>query len=331
MPVLPKPDYRPPFPFTSGHMQTIYPTLFRRLPRTHPTPERLSTPDGDFLDIDWHMSSNAKTHRLAVISHGLEGHARKKYPLGMARHLTDHGWDVICLNFRCCSAEPNLLVRFYHSGVTDDLHTVIRHALSTKDYQHVGLIGFSMGGNQTLKYLGEAPDLVPEQVCAAIVFSVPCSLYDAVQVMSGWQNRGYMRYFMKGLREKIRIKAQRYPELIDLSGLEDMKTFEIFDDRYTAPLHGFSDGADYYQRCSSRQFLPMIRVSTLMVQALDDPFLPASCYPIEEAENNPNLYLEIPEFGGHVGFMGRWRESSYWSEKRASGFLESLLDSYQDS
>ncbi len=325
MPILPKPDYRPPFPFFSGHMQTIYPTLCRRTPLTHPVPERINTPDGDFLDIDWHKSSTGPVNRLAIISHGLEGNARRKNVLGMAHHLTECGWDAICLNFRCCSGEPNLLPRFYHSGVTDDLHTVIQHGLSTKDYQHVGLVGFSMGGNQTLKYLGEAPDLVPEQVRAAVVFSVPCSLAEAVEVMSGWQNRGYMRYFMQGLRKKIRIKAARFPDLIDPAGLEEIKTFEPFDDKYTAPLHGYRDAADYYQRCSSTQFLPMIRIPTLMVQALDDPFLPACCFPVDTAENSSSLYLEIPEFGGHVGFMGDWFDSCYWSEKRAAEFLNHLV------
>ncbi len=328
MPVLPKPHYRPPFPFTSGHLQTIYPTLFRRTPLTNPVRERLDTPDGDFLDIDWHKSGTGEVNRLAIISHGLEGNGRKKYPLGMARHLTEAGWDVICLNFRCCSGEPNLLPRFYHSGVTDDLHTVIEHGLSTKDYQDVALVGFSIGGNQTLKYLGQAPDLVPEQVRGAVVFSVPCSLADAVAVMSCWQNRGYMRYFMQGLREKIRMKAARFPDLIDPAGLEEMKTFEPFDDKYTAPLHGYRDAADYYQRCSSISFLPLIRIPTLMVQALDDPFLPASCYPVEMAENSSSLYLEIPEFGGHVGFMGGWGESAYWSEKRAAVFLNHLVNDH---
>jgi predicted alpha/beta-fold hydrolase len=320
---LPTPHYRPPFPFTSGHLQTIFPTLFRRTPPTQHQLERLSTPDGDFLDIDWHKSRSCSASRLAIVSHGLEGHARKKYPLGMARHLTGQGWDVICLNFRSCSGEPNLLPRFYHSGVTDDLHTVIKHGLSTNNYQHVGLIGFSMGGNQTLKYLGEAPDQVPDQVAGAVVFSVPCSLADAVDVMSGWQNRGYMHYFMRGLREKIRIKAERYPDMIDPAGLDDMQTFEPFDDKYTAPLHGFKGAADYYRRCSAKQFLPMIRIPSLMVQALDDPFLPTSCYPIETAEKSRYLSLEIPDFGGHVGFMGGWMESSYWSEKRAAAFLKS--------
>lgn len=284
----------------------------------------MSTPDGDFIDIDWHRSRQGGSDKLAVVSHGLEGHARKKYPLGMARHLSLHGWDVICLNFRCCSEEPNLLPRFYHSGVTDDLHQVLCHGLS-KHYQHAALIGFSMGGNQTLKYLGENPGLVPPQLRASVVFSVPCRLADAVAVMDRPSNRFYMHYFMKGLREKIREKAGRFPDLIDTGGLEQMLSFVPFDDKYTAPLHGFRDAADYYERCSAAQFLQSIRVPTLVVQALDDPFLPASCYPVAEAEQSEHLHLEMVNYGGHVGFMGSWLEQAYWSEKRALSFIESVL------
>lgn len=303
MPVLPTPRYRPPFPFTSGHLQTIYPTLFRKIPPTNPVRERLETADGDFIDIDWHYSRSGTATGLAVVSHGLEGHSRKKYPLGMARFLSQKGWDVICLNFRCCSGEPNRLPRFYHSGVTDDLHRVIYHGLS-KGYEQAVLVGFSMGGNQTLKYLGEEPGLVPDPVSAAATFSVPCRLADAVVVMNALANRPYMHYFMKGLKEKIREKATRFPNLIDTEGLDDMITFDVFDDKYTAPLHGFKDAADYYQRCSSAQFLSTIRIPTLVVQAQDDPFLSSSCYPHGAAGQNEHLFLEVPQFGGHVGFMG---------------------------
>ncbi len=325
MPVLPQPHYRPSFPFTNGHVQTIYPTLFRRLPVTTPERERLETPDGDFIDIDWHRSSNVSTNKLSIISHGLEGHSRKKYPLGMAKHLAEHGWDSICLNFRGCSGVPNRLPRLYHSGVTDDLHSVLLHSLSTGKYEKVALIGFSMGANQTLKYLGENPSIVPEQVRAAGVFSVPCMLADSVAVMNRLQNRVYMRYFMKGLAEKVRLKAEMFPDIVDPTGLERMRTFEPFDDKYTAPIHGFDSAADYYEKCSSKQFLDKVRVPTLMVQALDDPFLASSCYPVEIAEKNPFLFLETPKFGGHVGFIGDWKESCYWSEKRAADFLATMV------
>ena len=323
MPLLPVPVYRPPFPFTSGHLQTIYPTFCRRTPPTNPIRERLETPDGDFIDIDWHYSHATPCRGLAVVSHGLEGHSRKKYPLGMAHCLSLYGWDVICLNFRCCSGEPNRLPRFYHSGVTDDLHLVLCHGLQ-RGYERAALVGFSMGGNQTLKYLGENPSLVPAEVTAAVVFSVPCRLGDAVLVMDKLSNRPYMHYFMKGLREKIREKAARFPDLIDLDGLDQMITFAPFDNQYTAPLHGFKDADDYYQRCSSATVIGSIEVPALLVQAHDDPFLPASCYPVHEAEKSESFFLEITDFGGHVGFMGGWTAPHYWSELRALAFIEEM-------
>lgn len=324
MPILPTPEYRPPFPFTSGHMQTLYPTLFRRTPATNPVRERVETGDGDFIDLDWHSATTGDSSKLAIVSHGLEGNSRKKYPLGMAKALSENGWDVICLNFRGCSGEPNRLPRLYHSGVTDDLHRVICHGLN-KDYEAAALIGFSMGGNQTLKYLGENPDLVPDRVKGAAVFSVPCRLDDAAVVIGQSSNRPYMNYFMNGLKEKVREKALRFPDLINTDGLNEMKTFEPFDDKYTAPIHGFKDAADYYRRCSSAQFLDAIKIPALLVQAQDDPFLSSSCYPFDAADKNENLYLEMPEFGGHVGFMGSWLEKYYWSEKRALAFLEELI------
>jgi predicted alpha/beta-fold hydrolase len=290
----------------------------------HPVRERIETPDGDFLDLDWHRTPDCRG-KLAVVSHGLEGNSRKKYPLGMARVLNRAGWDVICFNFRCCSGEPNRKLRFYHSGVTDDLHTVLTHGLASGHYESAGLVGFSMGGNQTLKYLGEAPGKVPGQLRGAVVFSVPCQLGDAVEVMSKVQNRPYMRYFMNGLHQKIRVKAAMFPGKIDTEGLEKIMTFDEFDDRYTAPLHGFDNAADYYTRSSAARFLHYVQVPTLIVQALDDPFLSASCYPVEAARENQDLFLEVPDYGGHVGFMGSWRESDYWSEKRALEFLESVL------
>lgn len=322
MPVCPPPPYQPPFPFTNGHLQTLFPTLLRKLPPTSPQRQRIDTPDGDFLDIDWHLSGKAHGERVVIVSHGLEGNSRKKYPLGMARHLNSLGWDVVCLNFRGCSGEPNRLPRFYHSGVTDDLHTVLCHALATGGYRKAALIGFSMGGNQTLKYLGEDPAKVPAEVAAAVAFSVPCDLASSSRRLERFDNRLYMQYFMKGLREKVKIKAEMFPELLNTEGLAGMRTFIPFDDKYTAPIHGFRDAMDYYTRCASLQFLDAIKVPTLLVQAADDPFLPESCYPLVVAESSAYLHLEIPRYGGHVGFMQPGEV--YWSEERAAQFLEDI-------
>ncbi len=325
MPILPVPDYSPSFPFTSGHLQTLYPTLLRKTPPTQPQRQRIEIEDGDFLDIDWHYSNGVRGEKLAVISHGLEGNSRKKYMLGMASTFVDHGWDVICLNFRGCSGEINRLPRLYHSGVTDDLHTVLIHGLNSGGYHQAVLVGFSMGGNQTLKYLGETPEKVPGQVKGAVVFSVPVLLAESGELMNRLSNRIYMEYFMYGLREKIRLKAEMFPDIYDTEGLLKMKTFYPFDDKYTGPVHGFRGADDYYAKCSSRQFLDEIQIPTLLVQAKDDPFLPDSCYPYPEAEKNPNLFLEVPRHGGHVGFVNDRRDSTYWMEQRAVDFLAEFV------
>ncbi len=331
MPIIPTSRYLPSLPFRIGHIQTLYPTLFRATPQTHPQRQRLETDDGDFIDIDWHFHRQKKYgDKLAVVSHGLEGNSRKKYMLGMAAHLNSKGWDVICLNFRGCSGEMNSLPRLYHSGVTDDLHTVLTHGLTSGNYSYAALIGFSMGGNQTLKYLGEAPERVPEPVKKAAVFSVPVLLADSGEIMNHWTNRIYMEYFMRGLREKIRIKAKMFPDLYNTEGLRTMKSFVPFDDKYTGPIHGFKDAADYYGKCSSKQFLQEITVPTLLVQAQDDPFLPSSCYPHDDAAKNNSLFLEIPKYGGHVGFVNEPQQECFWMEQRAASFLDLSIAEAED-
>lgn len=325
MPVLPVPDYRPSLPFRFGNLATLYPPLFRLAPISAPEPERIELPDGDFLDFDWHRSRIGETRRLAVISHGLEGNSRKKYVLGMSRVMTEAGFDTACWSQRCCSGENNRLLHTYHSGKTDDIHSVITHCLSTGQYDEVVLIGFSMGGNQILKYLGENPAKVPQQVRAASVFSVPCDLDGCERVIALPSRRIYFEYFMRGLRKKVLIKAEAFPERVEASQLEGIRTLRDFDDRFTAPHNGFADAADYYARSSSLQFLSDIRVPTLLVNAQDDPFLPNTCYPVPQAESNPNLFLEMPKFGGHVGFVLGNGDNVYWSEMRARDFLTGIL------
>ncbi|WP_147820896.1 YheT family hydrolase [Salidesulfovibrio onnuriiensis] len=322
MPILPQPSYSLPFPFSNGHVQTLFPTLFRQAPDTAPHPERIDTPDGDFLDLDWHYAPGGPHRRLAIVTHGLEGHSRKKYPLGMAAALTQSGWDVVCRTLRGCSAEPNRTLRSYHSGETEDLHTVVSHVLETGKYDELALIGFSLGGNQTLKYLGEDPARVPSEVTRAVAYSVPCDLAGCADVLDLPSRRVYMEYFMRGLRQKTRLKAEMFPGTIDLGGLDEMTSFWEYDDRFTAPIHGFQSAADYYEQSSSLRFLPAIRVPTLLVNAVNDVFLTPSCYPTEAARHSKHLFLEMPRTGGHVGFVQFNRHGLYWSERRAVDFLE---------
>jgi predicted alpha/beta-fold hydrolase len=283
--------------------------------------ERIETPDGDFLDLDWVRNGNRK---LAVLSHGLEGHSRRKYIQGMIRALLRRGWDAVAWNFRGCSGEPNRLLRFYHSGDTADLKTVLEHIHSRHDYSRIDLIGFSLGGNVTLKFLGELGDQAACYAHAAVAFSVPCDLAAGARRMAEFQNRIYMANFLKRLHGKICAKSRLFPGQIDDTGFRRIRDFKGFDDRYTAPLHGFADAEDYWQRCSSRPFLTAIRIPTLLVNAQNDPFLADGCYPVKQAESNPHLYLETPASGGHLGFVS-FPQKEYWSESRAAVFLDSIV------
>ena len=318
MPLTPS-TYRAPLGFRGGHFSTIYPTLFRRTGALSIERKRLELPDGDFLDLDW---SPRKDKRLAIIGHGLEGTSSAKYIQGMSLALQKRDWDTLAWNYRGCSGEPNRIFCTYHSGVSDDLAHVIDHAIA-QGYQNIALIGFSLGGNIVLKYLGEQGSNIIPEVKAGVTFSVPCDLTSSSLELGKWQNKLYMARFMDGLKEKIIQKDQQFPGKLDLTGINQIKTFTEFDDRFTAPINGFIDAQDYWIRASSKPLLSQITVPTLMVQAQNDPFLPKACYPIEIAQQSECLHLEIPTSGGHTGFISRGKE--YWSETRCSEFLEGVL------
>ena len=318
MPVLENSTYQPPLHLRWGHLQTIYPTLFRKLPEVPFERERIETPDGDFLDLDWYRRHS---RRLVILTHGLEGDSSRVYVRGMAQAIQHAGWDALAWNFRGCSGEPNLKVHFYHSGATYDLDTVLKHAEQQRRYDQIDLIGFSMGGNITLKYLGEQGSDVSPMVGRAVAFSVPCDLASASTELAKISNKVYMRRFLRSLHEKIKMKMTAQPGCLDDSDYSRIKNFEQFDDRYTAPLHGFRDARDYWEQCSSKFYLDGIARPALLVSAKDDPFLSQSCYPIEEAKLSKFLFLEMTQFGGHVGFVDFPGDGSYWLERRAMAFL----------
>lgn len=323
MPLLERSTQHVPWFLRNGQLQTLYPFVIRRkVARPEGRRVRLETPDGDFIDLDWYLAGTTQGTRLVVLSHGLEGNSRRSYMLGMAVACLGGGWDVIARNFRGCSGEPNRLKILYHSGETGDLDLVIRHAVSL-GYQQVVLVGFSMGGNQLLKYLGEAPDRVPSEVVASVAISVPCDLVSANDELCRPSRRHYMAYFMRTLREKMREKHRRFADFPSIKGLDDMHTFAPFDERFTAPLFGFASALDYWQRASCLTHLPAVRVPSLLLNALDDPFLSPACYPVQVARSHPYLLLEMPRWGGHVGFF-RPGEAHTWSELRTAAFLADL-------
>lgn len=323
MPLFETSSYRPPWglglQYGGGHLQTILPVLFRRVPTITCERERIETPDGDFLDLDWNRDQRSNT--LVIITHGLEGNSSNASVQGMAGAFHRDGWDSLAWNLRGCSGEANRLLRTYHSGAWDDLECVINHAAGT--YRHIALIGFSIGGNLTLKYLGDRAASIHPAVRGAVAFSVPCDLASSALAMESRVNSIYMHHFLVNLRRKIREKAIAFPGAVSTEGLGRIRTFREFDGTYTAPLNGFLSAEDYWAKASSKPSLAGISVPTLLVNALDDPFLGAECFPREEAESNPYLHLEIPESGGHLGFLTLGRE--FWSETRAVEFCGGLL------
>jgi hypothetical protein len=299
-------------------VQTIYPSVFRKVTGIRYRRERIDTPDGDFVDLDF---SEVAADRVAIVLHGLEGDSSRNYMLGMVKAFNRSGWDAVAVNFRGCSGECNKKLRFYHSGDTVDLHTVVTHVSEEYRYSRICLIGFSLGGNVVLKYLGELRDSVLPEIRKAVVFSVPCDLASSSHKISEPPNRIYLKRFLRMLRAKIRTKMKVMPDLINDHGYETIKSFKEFDDRYTAPINGFKNAEDYWEKASCKPFLTSISVPTILISATDDPFLPALCYPREEALANPSLTLEIPGQGGHVGFVAFNGEKQYWSEARAVEFV----------
>ena len=329
MPVVNHSSYNSPIWLRNGHLQTIWPVLFRNPPLPSLWRERLETPDGDFIDID-HIPACAgiRSGRVAILSHGLEGNSTRRYMLGMAEALNRRGWDVVARNFRGCSGEMNHTLPLYHGGETDDLHLVVQYCVSL-GYGSIVLVGFSMGGNQTLKYLGERDRTIPSQVSAAVAVSVPCDMEGAAEVLSLPSRAPYMAYFLRTLRRKVEEKHSRFPDLIDIDGLDRIRTFSEFDDRYTAPLHGFDSARHYWRESGCLRFLEHIDVPFLLINASDDPFLSPDCYPNRIAEANAAMTLEMPPWGGHVGFVTPGQDL-YWSEKRAADVLEYICGSVHE-
>lgn len=319
MPIVAHSSYESPCLLANGHVQTLFPSLFRKVDGVAYQRERIATLDGDFLDLDWAIKGS---HRLAVIAHGLEGDSKSAYAQGMVKALSRNGWDAVVWNARGCSGEPNRVLRFTHSGAIEDLQTVISHLNTTRAYDEMALIGFSLGGNVTLKYLGECGSELNPRIKKAVAFSVPCDLQSGSLQLAGLTNQIYMRRFLSSLRQKIRAKMKMMPGKIDDRHYGQLRTFKDFDDRYTAPIHGFADAEDYWRLSSCRPVLKNISIPTLLINARNDPFLAEPCYPIAEAEANPNLLLEMPTSGGHVGFITFHPQGEYWSESRAISFLK---------
>ncbi|MGE0384713.1 MAG: hydrolase [Gammaproteobacteria bacterium] len=309
--------FRPAWFLPGPHLQTLWAALARRRTRLAVRPERLELPDGDFVDLAW---TGPDAGPVAIVLHGLEGSLDSPYAHGILAALAGAGWRAVLLHFRGCSGPPNRLPRSYHSGETGDLALLVSILRARHPQRRLVAVGFSLGGNVLLKYLGEHG--AGAGLERAVAISVPFDLADAADRLDRGFSRLYQRRLLLSLKQRARLKAALFPRHIDAATLAPMRNFRDFDDRVTAPLHGFAGADDYYRRCSSRAFMSAIAVPTLVLHARDDPFMTPRAIPKPE-EISPSVRLEISAGGGHVGFVaGRvpWRPV-YWLEHRILRFL----------
>lgn len=320
MPFIERSTYPgPPAWQYNGHLQTLAPGVLRRVRGVEYQRERITTPDDDFLDLDW-IRQNSR--RLVVLTHGLEGNSSRSYMLGAAKLFSQNGWDVLAWNCRSCSGEMNRAFRLYHHGDIEDIGAVVNHASRSGIYEKIALVGHSMGANITMKYLGVLGEKVPSQVRAAAVFSAPCDLESGAEVLDRRENAFYRRRFMRALIKKIKIKNAQFPGRLDLSKLQSVKCWRDFDEYFSAPICGYRDAADFYKNASAKHFIPGVRVPVLLVNAQNDPILTPACMPVELAREHSFFHFEMPEHGGHCGFLMRGEKAFAWSERRALEFCE---------
>jgi len=314
-------EYRPPWWYRGRHLQTLWGPLFRRPRRPRVRRERWETPDGDFLDLDWLVGGSGP---LVLILHGLEGSSLSHYASGLLAEIAALGWRGAVVNFRSCSGELNRLPRLYHSGETSDLGWVVARLVDAEPGLRLGLVGVSLGGNVALKWLGERREAAP--VAAAVAVSTPFDLEGCARVLDRQPGRLlYTAQFLRSMKAKVRAKAHMYDGLVNLAAALRARTFAEYDRHVTAPLGGFADERDYWTRSSSGPYLPKIRRPCLLINAVNDPFIPAASLPTAALAASPWLEAAFVAEGGHAGFLeGRTGRTS-WAERQAMAFLRRHL------
>lgn len=323
-------SFQPSLLFRSKHFNTLYRTLASN-PKKYNIGykrQRISTPDDDFIDLDI-SSVNSKNAVIAI--HGLEGSAQSLYILSLAKYLNSQKIDVISVNLRSCSGQDNKFLYAYHAGFTQDLECVINHIIKNHTYQSISLIGYSLGGNMVLKYMGEKGLNVPEIVKCCVAVSAPCNLEDSSKELAKKSNFIYMVAFLKSVKEKARLKFKQFPNhKLNKNNILDSKNFIEFDNYFTAPVFGYKSAEDLYQSNSCKPFLQAIKKPTLLLTALDDPFLGHKCYPFDEAKNHKYFDLLATKHGGHVGFNSQFKKTeNLWSEKYITTYIKEHLSTSQ--
>lgn len=293
--------YRAPRWLVGGHAQTIYPLIIKPDAQALRR-ERWTTPDEDFVDLDWTETRTAAQAPIVILFHGLEGSSNSHYARSLMRAVAARGWTGVVAHFRGCSGEPNRLPRAYHSGDSDEIDWILRRLRQTSPAAPIYAVGVSLGGNALAKWLGEREAEAGKLVAAAAAVSAPYDLTACGHHLGRGFNRVYTAYFLRTLKPGSQAKLRRFPGLFDEKKMCEARTLYDFDNAVTAPLHGFADADDYWRRASSKPWLGGIRVPTLLLNAQNDPFLPAAALP-SAAEVADGVVREFTREGGHVGFV----------------------------
>lgn len=319
--------FKPAWWMSNRHVQTIMPRFFRPFHTTRYQLELLDTPDGDFLELAWSRPKNDDAP-LAIVLHGLEGNINSFYAKGMMKALKKQGFNVVLMHFRNCSTQANRLPRAYHSGETGDLDFFIRHLKKQFPNRPMVAVGFSLGGNVLAKYLGEQQTQCP--LHAAAVVSAPYELSASCQVIRKSLGKIYQKYLLDRMKVSMRRKLPQIKKQIPLTAeqLSEINDLWEFDNRLTAPLHGFSSAEDYYSKASAKPYLQYIATPTLIVHAKDDPMLSIKAVPSRH-EVSEHVTLRISEQGGHVGFISGNNpfKPVYWLERAIPHYFRQQLES----
>ena len=314
-------QFRPAWWLPGGHLQTLWPFFFRRPPRLALSAERLELPDGDFVDL--RLTPPASGPVVAVF-HGLEGCVDSHYARPLLAAIHRAGWRGAFMHFRGCGGEHNRLARSYHSGDTGDIAFLLERLGQRFPGVPLAAVGYSLGGNALLKYLGEAERRGRLRAAAAV--SVPYLLAVGAERLNRGFSKVYRRHLLRLLRDKVSRKFAAMDCPIDINNISQLNDFFKFDERVTAPLHGFDSARDYYAQSSSRQYLKSIDVPALLIHARDDPFMTEAVLPAA-TELSPSVQLELTQTGGHIGFVGGALpgRAAYWLEGRIMAFLSQHL------
>lgn len=318
MPFITDFSFQPIFVLRNKHINTLYRYAFSNT-KTPFKRQRITTHDNDFIDLDFKQQNADK---IVVVIHGLEGSSDSGYIHTIADTLSKAHFDICAFNMRSCSGEPNKLLSSYHSGKTEDLLEVISFLEKNYNYKQIHIIGYSLGGNLTLKFMGEFANRMPQSIVSAVGVSVPCDLEGSVISISKYSL--YENGFLKTLKEKAIQKSIQFPNSgIDVEKIKQCTNFYEFDDLYTAPIHGFKNAKEYWKTSSCKQFIPKIKLPTLLISSKDDPFLNAACFPIKEAQENKHFTFIQTKYGGHLGFITGFKtQNQRWLENTILAFIK---------